>query len=541
MGPERQATYNRRHSVVGWTTASPPVSSIVVGVAEGDRILSGADATSSISVSGNRLYFDASVDLPSKPGRVSILARIIRSNGTEKILRGPELDIGIRGAGPMSYWWLIVGLLAAPLVFLCGPPLLKIVPLLILIFSMRQYQTRAIPADQMPYRLPGIERIKQDEGVFRISSLQYNFLQADYTNVYGLSDLRTGGDNLDVLTMIYFSHLYNHFLSSRDPLTLETGLRLLGLANVKYMVDLPGAALSHPALEPFYQGADLSVFKNKRVMPRAVFYSRYAYVPMGDWRDWKARDKFLGPIAALLGQKALDMDNTLLLNDSPSPGFEPSTGGEPVNSSVRIDEYSPNQVRLSVDTDRPGFVFLSDNYFPGWEARLNGKKTKILRSWITFRAVEVPAGKSSVTFSYRPLFLWAAVFSSAGIALGWILLYRRYRPRSPYSSDAAASGPVANPKKKKGSPPQDEGLETLGACGATAGWIVLSLIGSALLFWTLWSAFIYQGGIQSSWKGGEGLSVNMTACALLAGMSLMGLTDFFGTIRSLKSDPKEPT
>lgn len=540
MGPERQTTYSRRQTVAGWVTALPPVSSISIGLVQGNRITSSVDATASASASGNRLYFDATVDLPSKPGLASILARIVRSDGTEKLLRGAELEIDTLGKSPTSFWWLIAGLAVAPLAFLCGAPLLKALPILILAFSMKLYKAQAIPADQIPYRLPGIDKVKEDQALFRVSSLRYDFLQADYTNVYGLSDLRTGGDNLDVLTMIYFSHLYNHFLgNAQDPSALETGLGLLGLANVKYLVDLPGAAPSHPGMEPFYQGSDISVFRNKRMLPRAAFYSRYAYIPMRNWRDWKARDKFLGPIAGLLGQKALDMGNTLLLNDLPSLGFEPATKKDPVNSSVRVDEYAPDQVRLSVETDRPGFVFLSDNHFPGWEARLNGKKTKILRSWITFRAVEVPAGKSSVTFSYRPLPLWAAAFASVGISLAWLWLYRRHRLGAPSASVAAPADPAPKRKKQPLPPSQDDGLEALGACGAAAEWIVLSLIGSALLFWAVWSAFIYQGGIQSSWSGGRGLFVNAAGCAFLAVLSFASLADFFGTIKRPQTQSEE--
>ena len=50
-----------------------------------------------------------------------------------------------------------------------------------------------------------------------------------------------------------------------------------------------------------------------------------------------------------------------------------------------------------------GFVFVSDQHYPGWTATVNGQPSEILVANHAFRAVRVPAGASEVVFRYRPL------------------------------------------------------------------------------------------------------------------------------------------
>lgn len=50
----------------------------------------------------------------------------------------------------------------------------------------------------------------------------------------------------------------------------------------------------------------------------------------------------------------------------------------------------------------PGFVVLADTYYPGWQAILDGEKTTIYRANSILRAIYVPAGQHTITFTFRP-------------------------------------------------------------------------------------------------------------------------------------------
>ena len=57
---------------------------------------------------------------------------------------------------------------------------------------------------------------------------------------------------------------------------------------------------------------------------------------------------------------------------------------------------------IAVDSDGPGYLVLSDLFYPGWKAYSQGRELPILPANYLFRAVEIPAGRSEVSFAYHP-------------------------------------------------------------------------------------------------------------------------------------------
>lgn len=68
---------------------------------------------------------------------------------------------------------------------------------------------------------------------------------------------------------------------------------------------------------------------------------------------------------------------------------------------ARILVYEPERVVVEVWAEEPAFLVLSDAFYPGWEAAVDGQPAAILRANILLRAVEVPAGGHTVEFTYR--------------------------------------------------------------------------------------------------------------------------------------------
>lgn len=67
-----------------------------------------------------------------------------------------------------------------------------------------------------------------------------------------------------------------------------------------------------------------------------------------------------------------------------------------------IEHYSPESVEIKTDTNGKSLLLLTDTYFPGWKAFIDGKETSIIKANFTFRAVEVPNGIHTVIFAYQP-------------------------------------------------------------------------------------------------------------------------------------------
>jgi uncharacterized membrane protein YfhO len=105
--------------------------------------------------------------------------------------------------------------------------------------------------------------------------------------------------------------------------------------------------------------------------------------------------------------------------DRPSPCLQENLKG----GQVQLVDYRPNQVRLKVDSEGPGVLFLSDRYSPGWRVTVNGTSRDVFRANTEFRAVCVPEGESDVVFSYRPLSLYLGGGASILALLGTVITF----------------------------------------------------------------------------------------------------------------------
>lgn len=130
------------------------------------------------------------------------------------------------------------------------------------------------------------------------------------------------------------------------------------------------------------------LLKNSTALPRAKLF--YDYEIIKEDKD----------IIKRFYSDSFDFRNKLILEEN--PGIKQYRNKTFVNKAA-VTSYSPNKVLINVNTDRPALLFLSDSYYPGWKAKVNGTKTKIYRSDYAFRAVEIPKGKSSVEFYYDPM------------------------------------------------------------------------------------------------------------------------------------------
>lgn len=98
--------------------------------------------------------------------------------------------------------------------------------------------------------------------------------------------------------------------------------------------------------------------------------------------------------------------------------LEPDCFPEVRGRAVVLSEHA-NQVVARVEAPTEGWLVLSDVWYPGWEAWLDGERVPIERADYLFRAVRVGEGVHQVIFSYRPLglYLGAGVSLFSGIAL----------------------------------------------------------------------------------------------------------------------------
>jgi hypothetical protein len=160
--------------------------------------------------------------------------------------------------------------------------------------------------------------------------------------------------------------------------------------------------------EVFTGVSGLKVFRNGTVYPRtwtvheAVTISEGKLAPR--WLDDPARDARKTAFAA-----------------GPAPALEAC--GEV--DKTRVITHSPNFVRIKAEMACRGMLILSDTYFPGWKATVDGKPVRIHEAYTVVRGVLVEKGTHTVEFHYSPTtarlggLLTAFGFVAALVAWRW--------------------------------------------------------------------------------------------------------------------------
>ncbi|MFO1022368.1 MAG: YfhO family protein [Planctomycetales bacterium] len=80
--------------------------------------------------------------------------------------------------------------------------------------------------------------------------------------------------------------------------------------------------------------------------------------------------------------------------------------------SARVVKYHANEISSEVSTSGRQTLILADLNYPGWTVTVDGQSAPAITVEKMYRGVEVPAGKHTVTWSYRPAsILWGGILS----------------------------------------------------------------------------------------------------------------------------------
>ncbi len=181
---------------------------------------------------------------------------------------------------------------------------------------------------------------------------------------------------------------------------------LLNLMNVKYVVSIPPITspnfkLVHsvyPRLQDPEKNKEMEnkvgikVYENRAMLPRAFLVPNCKIVK----NDGEYRVFFQG--------KQLKPKSLVLLEEQPED-FDCEKKiylDLKKHDSVETTSYKSNTVDLAVNSSIRQFLFLSDSYYPGWKAYVDGEEREIHRANYLFRAVIIEPGEHRVRFEYDP-------------------------------------------------------------------------------------------------------------------------------------------
>jgi len=173
------------------------------------------------------------------------------------------------------------------------------------------------------------------------------------------------------------------------------------------------------SLDPGVPENGAPIYENADALPRA--FAVYS------WRVFEDPDAALAAVAS----GAVPVATTAVLEEHPPAELGPPTPDAPA-APVAIRHYAPESVEVETTVDRPALVVLTDTFYPGWEATVDGQPVPILRADYLFRAVPITAGSHTVRFTYRPasVRIGAACTAAALVTLAVVgVASRRRTPR----------------------------------------------------------------------------------------------------------------
>lgn len=235
--------------------------------------------------------------------------------------------------------------------------------------------------------------LAREAGEFRVLAGDYPAWQPNMPSVGGLYDVR-GYGSLFSRRYLEFARRWEGKRSddagySQIYLTQAYATRhMLDLMGVRYVFFNPGSANAarYPGLELIERNDEGSLYRNPTALPRAFLVHAAEQLPNND----AVLDRLTTPGFPVGAVVLLTVPPPLLVQ----PGED--------EAIPQITHYSALEVRISVEPKAAALLVLSDSFFPGWQATVNGQPVPIYEVNAMLRGVAVQPGSNEIIFRYMP-------------------------------------------------------------------------------------------------------------------------------------------
>jgi len=165
---------------------------------------------------------------------------------------------------------------------------------------------------------------------------------------------------------------------------------------------------------------DVKIYENLDVLPRA-FIVPEARVANS---DEAALEAMTDPNMDLSSRVVLQGEGGSCSLEGVTSAVESQDGGVgSYSASATITSFQPERVVIEAMLERHGYLLLTDAYYPGWQATVDGAPASICRADLLFRAVPLGPGEHRVVFTFRPplqrIGMWVTLAGVIGLLLLW--------------------------------------------------------------------------------------------------------------------------
>ncbi len=272
----------------------------------------------------------------------------------------------------------------------------------------KKWEERFDPFKKAPY----VQMLQGHLQHGRISAVGA-YLFPDYATAFHISDVRMLDAMMPKRYMSYIRSVVpveagGYYTGAEHFHYASVGYqRMLDLFGVKFLLaqiplDIPGLALIY--------SKEVLIYENLDVLPRVFLTDRYRTVEKPEQVLELLQDKNFNLRDELVLEKELPAEIRKKLKAGSH-----TVKGSSEPGSAEIIQYGWNRAEIEVDAKEDSLLFLSDTFFPGWQAEVDGTQAEIFQADYLFRAVFVEKGNHRVVFSYRPFsFTLGFVMSLSG-------------------------------------------------------------------------------------------------------------------------------
>lgn len=217
-----------------------------------------------------------------------------------------------------------------------------------------------------------IDQLRLDHDPGRVLPLSQSFLPNDGL-LYRFSSIE-GYDPLILKRYIHYLQASQNLPPCNDVVTTRfvknVHPRFLGMLNLKYVIDSKGLLTTAHT-----------------VIPRAYLVKRAMVKPEEEILDFMMAEIF-------------DPRNMVVFEPEYRRFLLAYDNGEGFEGSCTITYYDNERLLVSTTANQPSYLVLSEIFYPGWEARIDGNRAPILRGNYLFRVIPLEHGNHEVELRF---------------------------------------------------------------------------------------------------------------------------------------------
>lgn len=299
-------------------------------------------------------------------GAFAVLALRIRGNLNDRIF--PVLVCGLAGLEMLSFSYGYGGFAAAQEVFPPAP-----------VFDFIRARDQSTPFRVAKDRVP----IPHDAGIiYGFEAADGYDLTTERTRLFNGDFMENRGDGVMLLA--------EPILAARD--------RRFDMLNVKYlMVTQPGSqfemlSAASDRFTPVFSQGSVALFENATALPRFFFAPLAGIEVIPDMTAQLER----------LKESSFDPQQSVIFS-SPPPEFRATSARPaPVEARAHLANRRINEYSLRVESSQSAVLVLSQMYYPGWKATVDGTPVSVYPVNLALTGIIVPAGSHEIRLFFQP-------------------------------------------------------------------------------------------------------------------------------------------